>query len=91
MTGRSSQSSESLYDVLGVLPTASQQEIRKAYLRLSLRYHPDKNIDNPEAAKAQFIRVGQANEILSDPIRRADYDRSLRGSYGGTYSRTQQQ
>jgi curved DNA-binding protein CbpA len=90
MTGRSSHSSENLYDILGVLPTASQQEIRKAYLKLSLRYHPDKNIDNQEAAKAQFIRVGQAYEILADPSRRADYDRSLRGSYG-TYNRPQQQ
>lgn len=73
--------SESLYDVLGISSSADQKEIRKAYLKLSLRYHPDKNTDNPEAAKTQFIRIGQAYEILSDPIRRSEYDRSRRNGY----------
>lgn len=67
----------SYYDILNVSPTATQAEIRKAYLKLSLKYHPDKNPDNEEQAKEQFIRVGEAYDTLSDPTIRQTYDREL--------------
>mmetsp|Transcript_24327 Transcript_24327/g.36246 ORF Transcript_24327/g.36246 Transcript_24327/m.36246 type:complete len:319 (+) Transcript_24327:133-1089(+) len=65
------------YEVLGVNPDASQAEIRKAYLKLSLKHHPDKNPNNPEEAKEIFVKIGQAYDVLSDPSSRRTYDREL--------------
>lgn len=81
------QENEDYYSILGVPPDASEQTIRKAYLKQSLRYHPDKNLDNPEAAKAQFVRIGRAYQILSDRSQRVAYDRSRRtGTHYSNYS-----
>eukprot|EP00873_Tetraselmis_striata_P002929 jgi/Tetstr1/423193/TSEL_001313.t1 len=63
---------ESCYDVLGVAEKATESEIKKAYRKLSLEVHPDKN-RSPDAP-AKFQRVATAYEILSDAERRADYD-----------------
>ena len=73
----------SYYEILGVNATADQSTIRKAYLKLSLKYHPDKNPGAEEEAKANFIRIGQAYEVLGDPIKRAQYDREIQG---GTFA-----
>eukprot|EP01083_Nonionella_stella_P270634 916581_1 len=70
-------SSETHYTALGVDQDATQAAIRKAYLKLSLKYHPDKNPENQEQAKEQFIKIGQAYEVLSDPATRQAYDREL--------------
>mmetsp|Transcript_8528 Transcript_8528/g.18445 ORF Transcript_8528/g.18445 Transcript_8528/m.18445 type:complete len:333 (+) Transcript_8528:201-1199(+) len=67
------------YEVLGVPRTADQAAIRKAYLRASLRSHPDKNPGREEEAKAEFVRIGQAYEVLGDPAKRSAYDRDLAG------------
>jgi curved DNA-binding protein CbpA len=66
------------YEILGINPSSDDKAIRQAYLKLSLKYHPDKNPDDPEAAKAKFCAVGQAYTVLSDPSQRAKYDRDLR-------------
>eukprot|EP00271_Cylindrocystis_brebissonii_P012103 TRINITY_DN30196_c0_g1_i1.p1 TRINITY_DN30196_c0_g1~~TRINITY_DN30196_c0_g1_i1.p1 ORF type:complete len:302 (-),score=58.12 TRINITY_DN30196_c0_g1_i1:441-1346(-) len=60
------------YDVLGVSPTATQQEIKKAYFKLSMKYHPDKNSD-AEAATL-FPKIANAYEILFDEEKRKEYD-----------------
>ncbi|KAJ3124267.1 DnaJ sub C member 21 [Nowakowskiella sp. JEL0407] len=62
------------YEVLGVLQTATQDELKKAYRRKALELHPDKNIDRIEEATKLFAQVQQAYEVLSDEHERAWYD-----------------
>jgi len=61
------------YEVLGVTKTASEQEIKKAYKKLAMKYHPDRNPDNP-VAQEKFREVKEAYEILNDPEKREQYD-----------------
>src|SRR5438105_958990 len=62
------------YEVLGVKPDATADEIRKAYRKLAKQFHPDLNPGKP-AAEARFKAVSAAHDILSDPEKRARYDR----------------
>jgi molecular chaperone DnaJ len=62
------------YDVLGVLRTASEQEIKSAYRKLALQYHPDRNPGNREAEE-MFKEAAEAYSVLSDAQKRANYDR----------------
>ena len=73
------------YEVLGVSRTASQDEIKKAYRRLALKYHPDKNPDDSQGEE-KFKEACEAYEILSDPEKRTRYDRhgheAVRSAFG---------
>jgi DnaJ-class molecular chaperone len=60
------------YEVLGVPNDASEEQIKRAYRKLSLQYHPDRNTD--PSASARFQEINEANEVLSDTKRRAEYD-----------------
>ncbi|NIM51105.1 MAG: molecular chaperone DnaJ [Gemmatimonadales bacterium] len=72
-----------LYDVLGVDANASDTEIKKAYRRLAMQYHPDRN-NGEKAAEEKFKEVTEAYEILRDPRQRAQYDRfGMAGVRGG--------
>ena len=61
------------YDVLGVAPTASDAEIKKAFRRLAREYHPDV-AKNKAIAEPRFKEINEANEVLSDPEKRRKYD-----------------
>lgn len=63
------------YDVLGVSRNASPDDIKKAYRRLALRWHPDKNPDNKEESERKFKEIAEAYEVLSDKSKREAFDR----------------
>lgn len=77
---------KNLYDVLGVSKDATQDEIKKAYRKLSLKYHPDKHVgDTPEDQKKYedlFKDVAHAYDILGNPEKRAQYDNPYSGNTG---------
>lgn len=62
------------YEVLGIDKSADEREIKKAYKRLAMKYHPDKNQDNKAEAEAKFKEIKEAYEILTDPQKKAAYD-----------------
>ena len=66
-------SKRDFYDILGVNRDAADDEIKKAYRKLAMKYHPDRNPDNPKAEE-HFKEVKEAYEILSDGQKRAAYD-----------------
>ena len=68
--------SPSLYELLGVGRSASDDDIKKAYKGLARKYHPDLNQNNP-TAEGMFKSVTRAYEVLTDPLKRDQYDRAL--------------
>ena len=70
------------YEVLGLERNAGVDEIKKAYRKLAMQYHPDRNTDDA-SAEEKFKEVGEAYAILSDPDKRAKYDRFGHAGLGG--------
>jgi molecular chaperone DnaJ len=73
-------SKKDYYDVLRITSSASSQEIKKAYLKLAKKYHPDKNSDDPDAEK-KFKELSEAYDILKDGQKKAAYDRFGHGAF----------
>ncbi|CAK6969291.1 dnaJ homolog subfamily B member 6b [Scomber scombrus] len=63
------------YQTLGVQKNATQEDIKKAYRKLALKWHPDKNPDNKDEAEKRFKELSEAYEVLSDENKRNTYDR----------------
>ncbi|XP_059171669.1 dnaJ homolog subfamily B member 6-A-like isoform X3 [Physella acuta] len=76
------------YEVLGIEKSATEQDIKKAYRRLALKWHPDKNPENKDEAKKKFQEISEAYDILSDKKKREVYDLYGRdGVLGGHHHR----
>ena len=73
------------YEVLGVDKNASDDEIKKAYRKLAIKYHPDKNPGDKEAEE-KFKEISEAHEVLSDKQKRARYDQFGHAGVGGSGS-----
>ena len=71
------------YEVLGVAKTASQDELKKAYRQLALKYHPDRCPDDPEA-EGRFKDASEAYQVLNNQEKRGIYDRFGHAGLGGT-------
>lgn len=75
------------YTILGVNKGASDDEIKKSYRKLAMKYHPDRNKDD-KAAEAKFKEASEAYEVLSDPQKRSTYDQfgeeGLKGAFSGS-------
>ena len=67
-------SKKDYYELLGVSKDASEADIKKAFRKLAIKYHPDKNRDNPEEAEKKFKEINEAYSVLSDKDKRAQYD-----------------
>ena len=74
------------YELLGIDSSASQEEIKQAYLREVKEWHPDKNLERTQEAEEKTKVLNEAYHILSDPERRKTYDRMLRYTKGKNFS-----
>src|SRR3990170_4811646 len=93
------------YDILGVSKGVSAEELKKAYRKQALEWHPDRHRENKEAAEKRFKEINEAYQVLSDPQKRSAYDQfghqafspggGFRGSAGfpggGPFSQAQPQ
>src|ERR1700724_2780351 len=76
------------YEVLGVGRNTSDEEIKRAYRKLAVKFHPDKNPEDPQAEE-KFKELGEAYDVLMDDHKRAAYDRFGHGAFtqGGGFGR----
>ena len=70
------------YEVLGISKDASEQEIKKAYRKMAMKYHPDKNQGDKDSEE-HFKEVNEAYEVLSDPQKRRTYDQFGHAGFSG--------
>ena len=79
-----SEEQEDYYAILGVKKDATEAEIRKAYRKLALKWHPDKNPNNKEEAEEKFKKINEAYSVLSDKNKRNQYDHGgIHFDFGG--------
>ena len=69
---------QSYYEDLGIHPQSSSKEIKDAFYKMSKEFHPDRNVDNPDALK-KFQSISEAYDTLSTPVKRTKYDKGVLG------------
>ena len=75
---------EDYYEILGIKKDATEAEIKKAYRKLALKWHPDKNPNNREEAEEKFKKINEAYSVLSDKNKRNQYDHGgIHFDFGG--------
>ncbi|MRR07175.1 MAG: J domain-containing protein, partial [Deltaproteobacteria bacterium] len=78
-------SDKDYYQILGLTKKASAEEIKKAYRKMAVKYHPDKNPGN-KAAEETFKEISEAYAVLSDPQKKAQYDQFGSNGFHQRYS-----
>jgi curved DNA-binding protein len=71
------------YSILGVSERASHEEIKHAFRKLAMRYHPDKNLGNEKWAEEKFKEINESYAVLGDAIKRREYDRMRQAGFAG--------
>ncbi len=71
------------YSVLGVSEKASQEEIKHAFRKLAMKYHPDRNLGNEQWAGVKFKEISEAYAVLGDEVKRQEYDRMRKMGFAG--------
>lgn len=72
------------YSALGVSESATDDEIKKAYRKLAMQYHPDRN-KGDKTAEEKFKEINAANDVVGDSQKRGQYDAMRRGGFGGGF------
>ncbi len=75
--------SKDYYSILGVSEGASREEIRHAFRKLAMKYHPDRNLGNESWAGEKFKEINEAYAVLGDEVKREEYDRLRRAGFAG--------
>jgi len=76
-------STKDYYSILGVSERASHEEIRRAFRKLAMKYHPDKNLGNEQWAGEKFKEINEAYAVLGDEVKRREYDRTRQAGFAG--------
>jgi len=77
------RSTKDYYSILGVSEQASHEEIRHAFRKLAMKYHPDKNLGNETWAGKKFKEINEAYAVLGDEVKRQEYDRMRQAGFAG--------
>ena len=71
------------YSILDVSEKASHDEIKRAFRKLAMKFHPDRNLGNEQWAGGRFKEINEAYAVLGDEVKRQEYDRMRRAGFAG--------